>query len=201
MLFIEFKVSRYTLKSRPLVVRNASSHWLATSLLDYAWLKTEYLRCCVSVTNAKCILYAEKLIKKSALVWELLLTSGTVFLCEFCFLCSGSVTFWYGSGSAPLTNGCGPYSGSYSFRHWFKTPTKNNFLNNFFAYYFFKIHLHHSSKIQSHKEVTKQLKSRFYSLLFSLDDRRIRICNSDWRIRIREAQKLTYPNLENLFFH
>jgi hypothetical protein len=53
ILFIELKVFRYTLKSRPLVVRNASSHWLATSLLDYAWLKREYLRCCV--THAKCL--------------------------------------------------------------------------------------------------------------------------------------------------
>ncbi len=40
------------------------------------------------------------------------------------------------------------------------------------------IHLHNFSKIKSHKEVTKQLKSRFF-LLFLLDDRRIRI-----RIRI-----------------
>jgi hypothetical protein len=31
------------------------------------------------------------------------------------------------------------------------------------------VHLHHSSKIRSHKEVTKQKKSRFF-LLFFLDD-------------------------------
>jgi hypothetical protein len=30
------------------------------------------------------------------------------------------------------------------------------FLPSFFAYYFLKIHLHHSSKIKLHKEVTKQ---------------------------------------------
>ena len=35
-------------------------------------------------------------------------------------------------------------------------------------------HFYHSSKIKSHKEVTKQKKSRFF-LLFLLDDRRIRI--------------------------
>jgi|LakMenE01Jun11ns_1017448.scaffolds.fasta_scaffold8438066_1 hypothetical protein len=34
------------------------------------------------------------------------------------------------------------------------------------------VHLHHSSKIKSHKEVTKQKKSRFF-LLFLLDDGRI----------------------------
>ncbi len=33
-----------------------------------------------------------------------------------------------------------------------KTPTNNYFS----AYYFLKVHLHHFSKIKSHKEVTKQ---------------------------------------------
>ncbi len=46
------------------------------------------------------------------------------------------------------------------------------------AYYFFKVHLHHFSKIKSQKEVTKQKKSRVF-LLFLLNDRRIRIpCGS-----------------------
>jgi len=30
------------------------------------------------------------------------------------------------------------------------------FLNSFSAYYFWKVHLHHFSKIKSQKEVTKQ---------------------------------------------
>ncbi len=37
-----------------------------------------------------------------------------------------------------------------------------------------KVHLHHFSKIKSHKEVTKQEESMFF-LLFLLDDRRFRI--------------------------
>jgi hypothetical protein len=37
----------------------------------------------------------------------------------------------------------------------FKTATKNLVLK-FFAYYFFKVHLHRFSKIKSHKEVTEQ---------------------------------------------
>jgi hypothetical protein len=45
---------------------------------------------------------------------------------------------------------------------------KNFFLLSFHAYFFLKMHLHHSSKLKSHKEVTKQLKSRFSSL-FVLD--------------------------------
>jgi hypothetical protein len=39
----------------------------------------------------------------------------------------------------------------------FKTPTRSNFFApNFFAYYFLKIHLHHSSQTKIHKEVTKE---------------------------------------------
>ncbi len=40
----------------------------------------------------------------------------------------------------------------------FKKKTKS-----FYAYSFLKVHLHHSSKIKSHKEVTKQYTSRFSS--------------------------------------
>jgi hypothetical protein len=37
----------------------------------------------------------------------------------------------------------------------FKIPTKNIFIfQNFLAYFFVKVHLHHSLKIKSHKEVT-----------------------------------------------
>jgi hypothetical protein len=48
------------------------------------------------------------------------------------------------------------------------------FLKSLSAYYFLNVHLHHFSKIESLKEVTKQYKSRYF-LLFLLDDRRIRI--------------------------
>jgi hypothetical protein len=41
----------------------------------------------------------------------------------------------------------------------FKMPTKNNF----FAYYFLNVHLHHYLKIKSHKEVTK-----YYNYYFCL---------------------------------
>ncbi len=51
--------------------------------------------------------------------------------------------------------------------------TKNYFFLSIFAHYFSKVHLHHSSQIKSHKEVTKQRKSRFFSLVL-LNDRRIR---------------------------
>lgn len=43
-LSVEEFEERYTLTSRPLVVRNASAHWRAMSVLDYDWLKQEYLR-------------------------------------------------------------------------------------------------------------------------------------------------------------
>jgi hypothetical protein len=41
------------------------------------------------------------------------------------------------------------------------------------------VHLQHSSKIKSHKEVTKQQQSRFSFLLFLLDDGKIRIRTCD----------------------
>jgi hypothetical protein len=47
------------------------------------------------------------------------------------------------------------------------------FLTSFSAHSFLKIHLHHSSKIRSHEEVTKQKKSGFF--LFLLVDGRIGI--------------------------
>ncbi len=56
----------------------------------------------------------------------------------------------------------------------FKTPREK-----LFAYYFLKVHLHHSQK--SHRRIEIKV---FLN---------IRICTSDERIRIREAQKLTDP--------
>ncbi len=45
----------------------------------------------------------------------------------------------------------------------FKIPTKNNFFSpRFYAYSFLKLHLHHYSKMKSHKEVTEQWKSQFF---------------------------------------
>jgi hypothetical protein len=49
----------------------------------------------------------------------------------------------------PLTNG----SGSCSFRQW---PSRRQQFLSCFAYYFLKGHLHHSSRIKIHEEVTKQ---------------------------------------------
>jgi hypothetical protein len=70
-------------------------------------------------------------------------------------------------GSVPLTNGygCGSGSGSFSFRQWPSRcqQKKKKFLKFFMlTYSFLNIHLHHSSKIKSHKEITKQKKSRFF---------------------------------------
>ncbi len=41
-----------------------------------------------------------------------------------------------------------------------------------FAYYFLKVHLHHSAKIKNHKEVEIKV---FLTIFVSLDDGRIRI--------------------------
>ncbi len=77
-------------------------------------------------------------------------------------------------GSVQLTYGSG--SGSRSFRQWPSRCQQEIFFPSFFAYYFFKVHLRHSSKINtvSHKDVTKQQKSRLF-LLFFIDDGSIQI--------------------------
>ncbi len=75
-------------------------------------------------------------------------------------------------GPVPQTNGSGP--GSCSFRQWPSRHQQKVIFSCFFTYYFLKMHLHHSSKIKSHKEVTKQWKWRFF-LVFLLNKGRIRI--------------------------
>jgi hypothetical protein len=60
-------------------------------------------------------------------------------------------------GSMPRTNGSGCGSGSCFFRHGpSRRQLKTNLNKSFTAYYFFKVLLHHFSKIKSPKEVTKQ---------------------------------------------
>ncbi len=48
----------------------------------------------------------------------------------------------------------------------FKMPTKNNFFT-VFNYYFLNVHLQYSSKIKSHKDVTKQLFGSYRSNFLS----------------------------------
>jgi hypothetical protein len=71
-------------------------------------------------------------------------------------------------------------------------PAKNRLFPNFLAYYFLKVHLHHSSKTKVIKK--SQSKSRFF-LLSMLDDGRIRIqirISTNNRIRrIRRPKNLT----------
>jgi len=58
-------------------------------------------------------------------------------------------------GFMPLTDGSGSWSGSCYFPHWPSRCQKRFFfcLKVFFVYYFLKLHLHHFSKIKSHKTV------------------------------------------------
>ncbi len=64
--------------------------------------------------------------------------------------CSGSVKFWYGSGSSD------PYLWRPRILLFssltFKMPNNLIFFQIFFAFYFLKLHLHHSSQIKSHKK-------------------------------------------------
>ncbi len=90
------------------------------------------------------------------------------------YQCCGSVTFWFGSRS-----------GSAGLYHWVTDPDPALFAGwlskyqskkifSLFYFYFLKVHLHHSFKIKSHKEVTKYYTQKFF-LLFSWYFGRIRI--------------------------
>ncbi len=86
-----------------------------------------------------------------------------------------------GSVPVPLTYG----SGSCSFLQWLSRCQQK--ITVFLLIASLKVHLHSVSKDKSHKEVTKQDKSRLF-LVYLLDDGRIRIrTNND---KIRDAQKL-----------
>ncbi len=111
-------------------------------------------------------------------------------------------------GSVPLINGYGTRILHFSSMT-FKMPTKNISISFYFlCLSFLKVPLHHSSKIKSHKDVTKQQKSRFF-FIFLLVDERIRIRIRTNNLRIQEDQKdqkhtdPTDPNPEHwlrLFF-
>jgi hypothetical protein len=57
----------------------------------------------------------------------------------------------------------------------FKMPTENRFFPQFFPYFFLRVRLYQSLKIKSYKEVTNSRNQGFSSLLFLLDNERIRI--------------------------
>ncbi len=104
---------------------------------------------------------------------------------KFFHQCSGSMTFWGGSGS-----------GSADPCLWLMDPdpavfvidlqdaSKKLIFNTIFsAYYFLKVHFHHFSKIKSQKESQNRRNPGFF-LLFLHDVRRIRIRS---RIRIHTS--------------
>ncbi len=77
--------------------------------------------------------------------WRKEEAQGEIFVISSVFLflygqCSGSVTFWYGSVSLPLSNGSG--SGSCSFRQWPSRCQQKMFI--IFVSYFLKVHWHPS---------------------------------------------------------
>jgi hypothetical protein len=93
----------------------------------------------------------------------------------------------YGSGSSDpylwLTN-----LDADPVRQWFsrRRQTILFFLLSFSSYSFLKVHLHHSSKINSHKAVTKQYKWRFFLIFLLVNGRtQIGIRTNKLRIRMR----------------
>ncbi len=96
--------------------------------------------------------------------------------------CCGSMEFWCRSGSADPylwlmdpDPDADPDPAIFDiFDSYLEDVNKKNFLGFLLIMVLFEVHLHHFSKIKSHKEVTEQLESMFF-LLFLLYDRRIRI--------------------------
>ncbi len=72
--------------------------------------------------------------------------------------------------SMTLNNGSGSRfgSGSCCFRHWSsRWQQKTNFKKSFSAYYFFKVHLHHFSKIKSQKRSHKAVGIKIFLTTFA----------------------------------
>ncbi len=69
--------------------------------------------------------------------------------------CSGSMTFWCGSGSGG-SGSADPCLWSCYIHHWPSRRQQKTNKKRFSAYYFLKVHLHHFSKIKSQKEVKNQ---------------------------------------------
>jgi hypothetical protein len=70
----------------------------------------------------------------------------------------------------PLTNGSGFGSNSGPAPAIFVSDRQTAAIKPFFAFYFLKLHLHHFSKINSHKEVTKQQDQGFsYYFFFGIE--------------------------------
>ncbi len=116
---------------------------------------------------------------------------------------SGSLLFYFSAFISALL-----FSVFYPFLQFF--ATKGKF---FSAYYFSKVHLHHFSKIKSHKEVTKQLeKNQGFSYNFCLmiegsGSGSVPLTNEygsrslkNMRIRIRNTASLLYLYLSLLTF-
>ncbi len=85
--------------------------------------------------------------------------------------CSGSLTFWYGSGSlgsGPLTKGSG--SGSCYFHHWPAKHQQKRSKKSFSVYSFFQVHLHHSSHFTDKKSrrSLKNSRNKVFSYYFFL---------------------------------
>jgi len=92
--------------------------------------------------------------------------------------------------SLPLTYGFG----TFCYRQWLtRSQNKYVFFQFFFAFSTYVLKLQ-SSKIKSKKNVTKKETSMFF-LLYLLVNGRIWIRTKETRIQIREAQKLTDPDL------
>jgi hypothetical protein len=87
--------------------------------------------------------------------------------------CSGSMTFWGGSGSSYpcfwlMDPDSDPESGYCYFRHWPSRRQQKTNLTQFFlliTFWRYQVHLHHFSKIKSQKESQNRRNQGFFCLI------------------------------------
>ncbi len=138
---------------------------------------------------------------------QMILKKHTSALCSI-MQCFGSVTYWYGSGSAPLTNrfgsspGSGSSSGSCSFRQWLSRRQQKYFFSTFFCLLLSKVHLYHSSKIKSHKKVSKSRNQGFYSMMEGPKfESMTNGSGSGWSKKLKGSETLVQWQTKCLFYH
>ncbi len=135
----------------------------------YAWRSKIYYRASCIACNLSLLASLKKMHHILIYIWLMVWCPpwGRLPACQN--QCCGSMTFWYGSGSAdpclwPIWIRILLFTSLT-----FKTQ-KNNKKKKFSAYYFMKVpRLHHFSKIKSQKEVTKQYKSGPVPLTYGSD--------------------------------
>ncbi len=111
--------------------------------------------------------------------------------------CCGSMTFWCGSGSAPLTNG----SGSFYFHHWhWRCHQKTSLKKSFFCLLLIEGPSHNFSKIKSIKKSQNSRNQGFshYFCLMIEGSGPIPLTNGSGSRRPKNMKPADLPNISHI---